>query len=592
MIRGYTGTVLVVYGDNVIRTDRIPALLERHVTEEAAATILTYVPDDIWTPASDGCVRYGILETEESGRVVSFREKPPANPYRAVASAAAFAIQSSVIQDRSGDAEDFSRDLFERGGLKLWSEPIGDAGFRRDIGFRDEYRALNLDVLRGAVAAPIAGREVGLGVFAKDGTHPGCVVQGRVAVGSGCSIHPSAKLEDCVLGDEVYIGPGVRVTRSVIQNRARLEAGAFVVEAVVGDEAIVRASAGLGAGSVIGPCSVAGSEAADETDAAGFNRAQRDRQQGELQGLLDTKPWTLGQKLSFLWDQQVGVFLPALSGQVRRHQFMSPSGSAFLLAQVNQRRTQRLAGGPVCALCVEHRNPAQQFYRVSSGERAWNCLGNPFALGSLHFTVASERERPQRFTGESLVGLLEDMWYFAAQLPSFVGFYNGAESPNKEGSAGCSIERHLHIQVLQPFRLLPLQWAAQAARRRLGAHSITPILEDYPLAAFRVAGPRELVVSHAAQLLSRWREIADRDATENILTATEEGGVVFYIVPRRGTQSAWGLSGRPGGLEAFGDIVLSAEDEIKAVAEQRIGYQHLYRGLRSVRPLDADRLAA
>jgi mannose-1-phosphate guanylyltransferase len=592
----YEGTVLVVYGDNLIWSDQIATLLDCHWKQRADATILTYSSKDLWTPTSTGHIAVGVLETAETGQVLSFDEKPTADRVAvgAKAHAATFAVESSLLRSVPDNARDFSRDVFERGGLTLWSVPIGDDGFRHDVGFRDSYLELNLEVLRGNIRARVGGGELAPGVWASGEQIPRCIIRGRAAFGRGVVIHETALIEDSVIGDGATIGAGARIKGSVIQRDARIENDAIVLSSVIGEGAIVRAFASLGCDTVVGPYSAVGtSPAGHATDPDSFNRRQRDRQQVELQHFLDGNAWTLRQKLSFLWEQQIGVFLPPGSGRVRRHQFMSRSGSAFLLAQLNERRTKRPAGTVSCPLCVDGRSATQQYYRASANGRDWHFLGNPFALGSLHFTVASALEQPQRWKDETgLFALVDDLWLLASQLPSFVAFYNGALSANREGSAGCSIERHLHIQVLEPSRMFPLQYAAQTTRRRHADLPVTPILDDYPLAAFRVAGSREIVVREASRLLGRWRAIAGCDATENILAATEDGAVVLYIVPRRGSQSAWGLAGVPGGLEAFGDVVLSDPNDVRGVAEQRIGFDYLYGALFSVRPQDADRLVA
>ncbi len=63
----------------------------------------------------------------------------------------------------------------------------------------------------------------------------------RFVLGSGCVIHPLARLLDwAVLGDGVELGEGALVSRSVICDGARVGAGVKVCDSVVGSDGVVK----------------------------------------------------------------------------------------------------------------------------------------------------------------------------------------------------------------------------------------------------------------------------------------------------------------------------------------------------------------
>jgi hypothetical protein len=183
--------------------------------------------------------------------------------------------------------------------------------------------------------------------------------------------------------------------------------------------------------------------------------------------------------------------------------------------------------------------------------------------------------------------IVEDLYGITEQLPTFVGFYNGA-------GAGASIEKHLHFhffEIPDGHGGFPIQTAARLAGRTLfsRAHSDRPAavvaIPDYPLTAWQVRGARADAVEAVVGLAEDWDRRAGEAASANIIALWEEGAVSLYFVPRnRFYTRSPGLAGMVAGLETLGEFIFSTADEQRAINEQRVTYDYLWRILEAVRP--------
>ncbi len=246
-------------------------------------------------------------------------------------------------------------------------------------------------------------------------------------------------------------------------------------------------------------------------------------QQAILQGELDllAAEQGLAAALRALYDQQVDIgFIQDDLSQVSYFRYRAPgdNGQHFFIVQFNPRRAERFKGAgrtalprgaavqgvadTSCYLCTDnirwqHRG-VQSYYQYRVNDRVYNALCNPFPFTRTHLTMAAGEHLPQSFhvTGsaeqtQARIGrIVEDLYAIVEQLPTFVGFYNGA-------GAGASIEKHLHFhffEITDGHGSFPIQTAARLATRTLfgHAHSGQPAqvvqIPDYPLAAYRASG--------------------------------------------------------------------------------------------------------
>lgn len=178
--------------------------------------------------------RFGVLELDESGRVVDFQEKP-ANPESPWVSMGIYCFNRDVLiealqEDASlGDASshDFGKDIvpriFER--LRVFGYQYLD--YWRDVGTIEAYWQSNMDLIQNRPPLDLSNKEAPL----RSAMPP--VVPARFGANAAPSdslICPGAQIDGVV--DRSVISPGVVV-----------EAGAIVRDSIVCHDAVIRSGA-------------------------------------------------------------------------------------------------------------------------------------------------------------------------------------------------------------------------------------------------------------------------------------------------------------------------------------------------------------
>ena len=250
------GTVLILNGDVLHNLD-IRAFLKFHRRSRAELSIsLTRVKDP---------TLYGSVETDPSGRIRRFLEKPSWDEIVAnTINAGAYLFEPSVL-DRIPPGINYSleRALFPHmleDGARLFA--FVSRGYWMDIGTVEKYLQVHLDALSGEAPVRLPPRRHGLCAErgARLGRHveldveKGCLVlgrrarvgdyarfSGRVCVGPDCAIGRGAALEDCVVLDGSRIGDGAVLKGCVVGPDCR-----------VGAHTVLSAGAALAGASKVG----------------------------------------------------------------------------------------------------------------------------------------------------------------------------------------------------------------------------------------------------------------------------------------------------------------------------------------------------
>jgi NDP-sugar pyrophosphorylase family protein len=221
---GVTSRFLVCNGDVLTDLD-VSALVRFHEEREAEATIaLTRVGD----PSA-----FGVVPTDDDGRVLRFVEKPP--PGEAPTdwiNAGTYVLEPSVLDDiPSGRAVSIERETFPgllaRAG-KLYALP--SSAYWLDIGTPAKYLEANADRLSRRGGASL--------------------------IGPGTTVSPGAVVDGSVLGAGVVVESGAKVLRSVLFDGARVGAGAEVTDSVLAAGAVVEAGAAVSGITIVGPGAV------------------------------------------------------------------------------------------------------------------------------------------------------------------------------------------------------------------------------------------------------------------------------------------------------------------------------------------------
>lgn len=221
-------TFLVFNGDVLTDVD-LDALVEFHRTNGAEATILL-------TPVEDPSA-FGVVPTQEDGRVTGFIEKPPREeaPTNQI-NAGIYVLEPSVL-DRIPAGREWSveRALFPElveDGAALYA--VSTDAYWMDVGTPEKYLAANMDAIAGrfkmhAGAAVAEGASIEasarvasscIGPAAK--IDAGATVEGSVLL-AGCNVGHGATVSRCVLGEGVTVAAGTRLSGETIADFETVE---------------------------------------------------------------------------------------------------------------------------------------------------------------------------------------------------------------------------------------------------------------------------------------------------------------------------------------------------------------------------------
>ena len=259
VIRENPRQVIVLAGDHVYKMD-YAKMLRFHRERQAAVTIAT-----IEMPTEDS-KRFGVIQTDESGRVVGFQEKPqapipmPGASHLALASMGVYIFEADVLaRELEADAardttHDFGRDIIPAviGAVPVFAYRFYDenkkaAKYWRDIGTLDAYFDASMDLVQVNPEFNLYDPEWPLRtyqpqappakfVFAEEGQRcgqaldsiisPGCIVSGSRI--SGSILCPNVRVHSFCDIDRSILMPGVRIGRHARLRRAIVDRDVFI----------------------------------------------------------------------------------------------------------------------------------------------------------------------------------------------------------------------------------------------------------------------------------------------------------------------------------------------------------------------------
>ena len=261
-------TFLVISGDGLTDFD-LSSVIQFHRAKRAKATI---VLAKVEVP-----LEYGVVMTEQDGRIVRFLEKPSwSEVFSDTVNTGIYVLEPDVLRLFQANAEfDFSKDLFPlllSLGWPLYGY-VAD-GYWSDIGNLDQYRQTQFDMLMGLVDVRIAGSEYAPRVWVGEDVQiaPGARIQGPSFIGSGSAVAAGASIgpyaiigrrnqidgkvsiERTVLWDGNYVGMSTTLTGATLCDNCQIASGVDIYEgAVIGDKSRVGAFAAIRPGVKIWP---------------------------------------------------------------------------------------------------------------------------------------------------------------------------------------------------------------------------------------------------------------------------------------------------------------------------------------------------
>ena len=243
------GTCLVISGDALCDFD-LSQIIEFHREKRAAVTI--------GLKSVENPLEFGIVVTDEDGRVERFLEKPSwGQVFSDTINTGIYVIEPEVLRHVPADVSfDFSKDLFPL--LLEMGRPLYGFvcdGYWQDIGNLDQYRQANFDALDEKVKLQIPGLKVRGDVWIGEGVEIDDVegVEGPAFIGNYTTISPDASVGPySVLNAGVTLREQARVSRSVIDASSYIGRSAVVEGAILGRGCDVRLHARVHEGVAIG----------------------------------------------------------------------------------------------------------------------------------------------------------------------------------------------------------------------------------------------------------------------------------------------------------------------------------------------------
>ncbi|MBV9325605.1 MAG: glucose-1-phosphate adenylyltransferase [Chloroflexi bacterium] len=259
--------ICVLGADHIYRMD-MRQMVEHHVRSGASLTLAGIRVPIEQAPA------FGIIEADANGRVLTFREKPPAPqplpdaPHQAYASMGVYVFDTDALVDAvtaDSEREDSVHDvggslvpmLVERGEATVYDFSTNDVpgaterdrGYWRDVGDLDIYYEANMDLVapdpifnlynlqwpiytspRPLPPAKFVFDEEGRRGMAIDSLiSVGVIISGatvrRSILSPGVFVHTGATVEGSVLMDNVEVGRGAVIRNTIIDKNVRVPSG-------------------------------------------------------------------------------------------------------------------------------------------------------------------------------------------------------------------------------------------------------------------------------------------------------------------------------------------------------------------------------
>jgi NDP-sugar pyrophosphorylase family protein len=250
---GVDDTFVAVNGDVLTDVD-ITALVERHRRHDALATLHLTAVDD---PS-----RFGVVSTDDDGRVLTFVEKPPAGQAPSnLINAGTYVLEPEVLERiPAGGPVSIERQTFPLLASEGRVYSVASTAYWLDAGTPAAYLQAHADLLDGSRpgtpapgASEVAGGVWVLGTPTVDGD-----VRPFSLIGDGARVEAGARVSSSVVGAGSIIERGAVVEGSVLLPGVHVNAGASVSGSILGRHAVVAEDCVVSVLTVVGDGEILG----------------------------------------------------------------------------------------------------------------------------------------------------------------------------------------------------------------------------------------------------------------------------------------------------------------------------------------------
>ena len=239
--------VLILSGDHIYKMD-YSKMLEFHKENEADCTIAA-----IKVPMEEAS-RFGIVNTDESGRINEFEEKPK-KPKSNLASMGIYIFTAEKLYEyleeddkTKGSANDFGKNVLPamlKAGEKMFAYTF--EGYWKDVGTVNSLFEANMDLLGDKPTLDLS--DVNWRIHSRNPIAPphyagkDAVILNSI-VSLGCDIE--GVVENSILSSSVIVEKGAVVKDSILMSGAVIKSGAAVKHSIIDENAVVGENASVG----------------------------------------------------------------------------------------------------------------------------------------------------------------------------------------------------------------------------------------------------------------------------------------------------------------------------------------------------------
>jgi mannose-1-phosphate guanylyltransferase len=228
-----TGTFLILSGDALTDID-LTELVAAHRRNGSIATIAVKEVSD---PSE-----YGVVVTDDAGRVLGFQEKPKREDALSnLCNCGIYLFEPEIFSlIPAGQFDDFGSRLFPdmlKQAIPFHAHSF--KGYWSDVGNLSEFFRGNADALTGRVRVELPGEEISPGVWMDEAASvaPSVRLEGPVVIGRECTLDEGVVVEGpTVLGDRTAVGADAQVVRAVVLPDSQVPAGSVIAEGIVGQK--------------------------------------------------------------------------------------------------------------------------------------------------------------------------------------------------------------------------------------------------------------------------------------------------------------------------------------------------------------------
>ena len=243
--------VLVLSGDHIYKMN-YAKMIAQHKKNGADCTIAV-----LEVPKEEAS-RFGIMHTQEDGRILDFEEKP-AQPKSNLASMGVYVFNWSKLRAYLEDDEQDPNSRNDFGANVIPAMLAADEkmyayhfkGYWKDVGTIDSLWEANMDLLSlGGDLGDLDIFDRSWRIYSRPNSAPPHFVGSDAQishslVSEGCEVHGT--VENSVLFSGVTVAAGAKIKYSIVMPGAVIEEGATVEYAIIAEDAVIGRAAKIGA---------------------------------------------------------------------------------------------------------------------------------------------------------------------------------------------------------------------------------------------------------------------------------------------------------------------------------------------------------